>query len=106
MKEVATKPIQFPTADRVLDNLLDEGLGHDFEGMGLSLDEVQIEADSILVSRTLGEIVALCLHGCVVVGVRRQNGRSITRPAVSTKLSAGDVVVVAGFQDDIFTNVP
>lgn len=90
-----------PTADQVLGGLLDEGLGRDFETIGLAVDEVLIEIDS-----TLAKVAARCSHGCLVVGIRQRDGRSIIRPATSTTLSVGDVVVVVGFRDEIFGQLP
>ncbi len=101
----ATKVAQLiirPTAENMLEQLtsqssLNDELGH----MGLRFDELEVAAGSLLENKALSDIEVRSNHGFLIVGIRRADGASMLNPPAGTRLSAGDVVIVLGHNDDI-----
>lgn len=101
----ATKVAQLivrPTAENMLEQLKHQSTMNDDLGqIGLKFDELQVAEGSALVDKALGEIELKSKQGLLIVGIRHQDGRTDLKPAMSTRLSAGDVVIVLAHATDI-----
>lgn len=101
----ATKVAQLivrPSAENLLAQIAQHsGVTEELSGIGLYFNELQVAAGSPLVNRPLGEIEVRSNHGFLIVGIRNVEGRTVMNPPVETVLSAGDLVIVLGHQDDI-----
>lgn len=101
-KKVAQMVIR-PTAENMLDHLHEAGsnmLG-DLEQLGLNLHEFAVPPDSPLVNHEMADIEVRGNHGFLIVGLRRADGTSLVNPPPSTRLVAGDTVVVLGHGSDM-----
>ena len=67
---------------------------------GFSIDEVVVRPDCSAVGRTIEQLEAE-ETGATVVAIRSPDGPFRTRPAKSTVLRVGDVIVVAGAPDEL-----
>lgn len=101
----ATKVAQLivrPSAENLLAQIAQHsGVTEELGGIGLYFNELQVAAGSPLVDRPLGEIEVRSNHGFLIVGIRKVEGGTVMNPPVETVLSAGDLVIVLGHQDDI-----
>ena len=73
----------------------------DLGQIGLQFDELVVQPNSSLVDRAISEIEIRSNHGFLIVGIRHVDGDNEIHPDPSTKLLAGDVVIVLGHKDDI-----
>ena len=101
----ATKVAQLimrPSAEHMLEELTAQSDMNDELGrIGLQFDELEVESNSWLVDRTLGDIEVRSNHGFLVVGIRHADGSTVLNPPSETQLITGDVVIVLGHDDDI-----
>ena len=72
-------------------------LNEELEQLGMRMDELVLLADSPLVGKPIGDIGASFL----IVGVRRTNGETITRPGKDLALKAGDTLILLGHADEL-----
>jgi voltage-gated potassium channel len=66
----------------------------------VQVDELTIQADSVLVGKTIGDLEVRGKGTFIVVALRR-NGEITTHPGYDTLLSRGDTVIVLGHHGDI-----
>lgn len=101
----AAKVVQLimrPTAENLLEQIAQESIvAEELRGIGLYFNELAVAPDSLLVDRPLGAIEVKSNHGFLIVALRKADGTTILNPATETVMSAGDVVIVLGHQDDI-----
>lgn len=101
----ATKMSQLitrPTAEELLERLARSGeTTLDLEQVGLSLDQLHIEARSPVAGTALGSIEVRGAHGYLVVGVRHADDTTVLSPDSDVVLDVGDTVIVLGYRDDI-----
>ena len=91
-----------PTAENMLEEISEQTfLSDELERIGLRFDELNVEPNADIVNRPIGEIEIRSNHGFLIVGIRRSDGTKVINPSPDTQLSAGDIVVVLGHQDDI-----
>lgn len=91
-----------PTAENMLDQLASHiGMNDELGQIGLQFDELEVTPSSRLVNKQLTDLEVRSNHGFLVVGIRRANGSIQMNPSGDTVLSAGDVVVVLGHDNDI-----
>jgi voltage-gated potassium channel len=91
-----------PTAENMLEKIQDQSnMIDDLAQIGLQFDELVVQPDSSLVDRAISEIEIRSNHGFLIVGIRHIDGSNEIHPDPSTKLLAGDVVIVLGHKDDI-----
>lgn len=91
-----------PTAENMLEQLTASGgvkdeLGH----IGLKFGELEVKEGSPLVEEQLKNLEVKSNHGFLVVGVRHLDGTMQMNPDGELILTAGDVVVVLGHENDI-----
>lgn len=99
----ATKMSQLiarPTAEELLERLAGSE-EVDMVQLGLEFDEIDLQASSPWVNRTLGEVEVRGAHGYLIVGVRRVDGSTIMHPPDDLRLDVDDRVIVLGYHDDI-----
>ncbi|MGE0608407.1 MAG: TrkA family potassium uptake protein [Pirellulales bacterium] len=91
-----------PSAENMLEQLTNQGeLNEELGRIGLQFDELEVAANSSLVDRALSDIDLRSNHGFLIVGVRRTDGTTLLNPSPSTRLAAGDTVIVIGRDNDI-----
>ncbi len=91
-----------PTAENMLEQIQEQSsMIDDLKQIGLQFDELRVEPNSPMVDCAIREIEIRSNHGFLIVGIRRADGSNQINPDPSTKLSAGDVVIALGHQDDI-----
>lgn len=93
-----------PAAENMLDELrstsaMVDDLGH----IGLTFDELVVQAGSPMVDRPIREIEIKSNHGFLIVGIRVAGGggQSQLNPDPNTVLRVDDVVIVLGHKDDL-----
>lgn len=91
-----------PTAENVLEELpSDRGFTEELGQIGLQFDELEVTHDSPLANRHLNELEVRSNHGFLVVGIRKSDGTVVMNPSGDVALTAGDVVIVLGHENDI-----
>ncbi|MEM1069535.1 MAG: potassium channel protein [Planctomycetota bacterium] len=91
-----------PSAENMLEQIQDQSsMIDDLKQIGLQFDEIQVEPNSPMVDCAISDIEIRSNHGFLIVGIRRSDGTNQINPEPGTKLSAGDVVIALGHQDDI-----
>ncbi|KAA1261867.1 Voltage-gated potassium channel Kch [Rubripirellula obstinata] len=91
-----------PTAENMLEQIQQQSsMIDDLGQMGLRFDELVVQADSWLVEKRISDIELHSNHGFLIVGMRGSDGTHQLNPPPTTKLHAGDVVIILGHQDDI-----
>lgn len=94
--------IMRPTAENLLDQLSQQSAMLEQLGqIGLQFDELPVDPNSPLVNKALDEIEVRSNHGFLILGIRRADGATQLNPPPSTRLEAGDVVIVLGHHNDI-----
>jgi voltage-gated potassium channel len=72
------------------------------EGLEFRLEEFEVEDESPLVNRTIGQLrVAEEETGARILAIRHKNGEFNTHPASQDKVLAGDVLIVLGTHDQV-----
>ena len=66
------------------------------ENEDLLLDEVEVDAHCKWCGHTLMDLNVSSTHGVLVVAVRRAQGQMEVTPSASTRIDAGDVLIVIG----------
>lgn len=98
----ATQMILHPSAASLLKSAgASQHLNDELTAIGLQLEELRIASSSPMVGQPLSSITVRGNRGFLIVGVRSQDGRVEMNPSGQQTLSAGDVVIVVGHQDDI-----
>jgi Trk K+ transport system NAD-binding subunit len=69
-------------------------LGIGLRTLGLELEVMAVAADSPLAGATIDAVEHEAIGSLFVVAINRKNGETLTRPDPSTKIEAGDGVVV------------
>ena len=69
-------------------------LGIGLRTLGLELEVMAVAADSPLAEATIDAVEHEAIGSLFVVAINRKNGETLTRPDPSTKIEAGDGVVV------------
>ena len=91
-----------PSAESLLKNSeVQSDLNEELLRIGLHLDELKLSDDSPLVARTLGDIEIRGNKGFLIVALRHADGSIEMHPALNTKLSGGDTIILVGHEDDI-----
>ncbi len=91
-----------PTAENMLEEITQRSNVQDeLSQIGLQFDELDVAVQSPLVDRDLSEIEVRSNHGFLIVGIRHADGSTVLNPSSSSKLLAGDTVIVLGHGDDI-----
>lgn len=91
-----------PAAEMVLSNAeVQSHLIEELGQIGLTLDELQVVANSPLDGATLNKIEVQGNRGFLIVAVRKPDGHVTLNPPGELQLTAGDVVVVVGHRDDL-----
>lgn len=91
-----------PSAENMLEQIQDQsGTIDDLRQIGLRFDELEVKPNTATVDRAISEIEIKSNHGFLIVGIRHPDGSNQINPDPSTKLRAGDVVIVLGHEDDI-----
>jgi voltage-gated potassium channel len=67
----------------------------------IELEDLPISASSHLVNRTLDDCHAAEDFHWIIVGLRRETGQWEFNPPTTTRLSAGDCLIVIGSREDI-----
>jgi voltage-gated potassium channel len=66
------------------------------DNLELSIEEIQIDHASALAGHALSEVIQRDKMNVVVVGIQHKDGRMEFNPVASTKLQAGDHLIVLG----------
>ncbi|MGC4002318.1 MAG: potassium channel protein [Pirellulales bacterium] len=91
-----------PSAEHMLEQLTHEGgVQDELSRIGLRFNELTVVEGSPLVDRTLNDIDLRGNQGFLIVSVRRLDGAMVMNPHSTTRLHAGDTVIVLGREDDI-----
>ena len=91
-----------PSAENLLAQITHQhDVNEELGQIGLQFEELNVAPDSPLCNRALGEIEVRSNHGFLIVALRRSDGTTLLNPPTSTKLTAGDVVIVLGHDNDI-----
>jgi voltage-gated potassium channel len=92
-----------PSAESMLRQIrLPEGLNDDLSAIGLRLDELEVRPNSTLVGDKISAIkVRGHRLGVLVVALRQANGHVLINPPASTRVAAGDCVIILAHQEDI-----
>ncbi len=91
-----------PKAENILHQITNQSnMVDDLDHVGLQFDELEVVPDSALIDRALSEIEIRGNHGFLIVGIRHANGLNELNPAPTTKLAAGDTVIVLGHKNDL-----
>jgi voltage-gated potassium channel len=69
-------------------------LGDDLRSFGLTLEVMPVAADSPLAGATIESVEHAATGSLFVIAVNRKSGETLTRPELSTRIEAGDGVVV------------
>ncbi|MEM9826733.1 MAG: potassium channel protein [Planctomycetota bacterium] len=98
----ASQLITRPSAASLLqDSGSPDGINDELNLFGLQMEELHIDSQSPLAGKSLEEIDVRGNRGFLIVAVRAPGGAVNINPSCETRLSAGDVVIVVGYQDDI-----
>jgi voltage-gated potassium channel len=77
-------------------NLVDEGSNSDFD-----LDELQVSADSPLLSKTVEQTGVHSKHRLLLVAIKKPDGALKFNPDASESFAVGDILMVIGHRDNI-----
>jgi voltage-gated potassium channel len=70
-------------------------------GPRIALEQVRVAPETQFVSKTLGEMVANCKAGVIVLAIRKPDARMIFNPPADTRIEAGDFLIVLGEQPEL-----
>lgn len=91
-----------PSAENMLEQFTSQSdMNEDLRRIGLHIDELKVAENSSLVDKALSNIELRSNHGFLIVGIRRPDDSLVLNPPADTELSAGDIVIVLGHDDDI-----
>jgi voltage-gated potassium channel len=91
-----------PTAKHRLEQLRSQSDINDALGLiGLQFGALDVGAGSSWVNQTLSGIEVRSHHGDLIVGIRHADDSTVLNPSSDTKLSAGNVAIGLGHDDDI-----
>ncbi|HUY91592.1 MAG TPA: potassium channel protein [Pirellulales bacterium] len=71
------------------------------EHLELNIEETKLAADSELVGATLEASLLRREHGLIVVAIKKPSGEMVFNPPASTRLEAGDILIMLGGRPDL-----
>ncbi len=91
-----------PTAASMLQSHgLTDSVSEDLGVIGLTMEELKVEAGTVLEGKPIDSIDVKGNYGFLIVGIRAADGNVQMNPPASTVLRGGDVVIVLGHKNDI-----
>lgn len=91
-----------PSAESLLGQLTSQSdLNDELGQIGLRFGELTVEEGSALIGSPLSAIEVRSNHGFLIVALRRADRSTVVNPPSDTTLTARDVVIVLGHDDDI-----
>jgi voltage-gated potassium channel len=76
-------------------------LEQELEGLGLEIDQFQVDGTSSLIGRTVGELESTGDGGFVVIAVRRAGGSLVRNPQKTFSFAEEDSVLFLGHAEDV-----
>lgn len=91
-----------PSAENMLDQFTrDSSINDDLAHIGLRFHEMEVNHQSPLADKPIGNLEVRGNHGFLIVAVRSPDGATVLNPSTDVRLTPGDVVIVLGHDDDI-----
>ncbi len=90
-----------PTAEEMFESISEASGDLDLRAMGLEFDEIELQPNSPLANRLIGEIEVRGAHAYLIVGIRSMDGATTMHPSADLRLAAGDRLIVLGYEDDL-----
>jgi len=77
------------------------GLEHELRGLGLEIDQFEVDGQSSLIGRTVGALESSGDGGFVVIAIRRAGGKVVRNPEKHFTFAEEDSVLFMGHAEDI-----
>lgn len=77
------------------------GLEHELRALGLQIEQFEVDANSSLIGRTVGELESSGDGGFLVIAIRQTGGNVVRNPPKHFRFSEEDSVLFMGHDEDI-----